>query len=169
MGRRDRFGGEATSAKTHCLPVSMRDAVRNFLKLLQEGKVWETEADAELGEKATSVRSTGKANSGPAGEAGEAAGAEELESGPAGKAAGADIEWHNEEGGNIADWLPEMYQEWALIASQTTLNTTIRLSWSRARIHHSARYILSRRRNCNPSEEYRRKKPAAAVRMGYGL
>jgi hypothetical protein len=76
----------------------MRDAVRNFLKLLQEGKVWETEADAELGEKATSVGSTGKANSGPAG---EAAGAEE--SGPAGKAAGADIEWHEEEINRLPD------------------------------------------------------------------
>jgi hypothetical protein len=135
-----------------------------FLKLLQVGKVWETEADAELGEKATSVGSTGKANSGPAGEAADAE-----ESGPAGKAAGAETQWQDKEGEKTADRLPEIYREWALIASQTTLNTTIRLSWSRARIHHSARYILSRRRNCNPSEEYRRKKPAAAVRMGYGL
>jgi hypothetical protein len=77
----------------------------------------ETEADAELGEKATSVGSTRKANSGPAG---EAAGAEE--SGPAGKAAGADIEWHDEEGGDIADRLPEIYREWALVFSEEEIN-----------------------------------------------
>jgi hypothetical protein len=97
----------------------MREAVRNFVKLLQVGKAWETEADAELarGEKATSVGTTGKANSGPAG---KAAGAEE--SGPAGKAAGADIEWHNEEGGNIADRLPERYREWASVFSEEEIN-----------------------------------------------
>jgi hypothetical protein len=118
MGRRDRFGGEKRlSAKPICLPISMRDAVRNFLKLLQEGKVWKTEADAELGEKATSAGSTRKANSGPAG---EAAGAEE--SGPVGKAAGANIEWHNEEGGNIADRLPERYREWAAVFSEEEIN-----------------------------------------------
>jgi hypothetical protein len=86
-------------------------------KLLQEVKVWETEANAERGEKATSVGSTGKANSGPAGEAASAE-----ESGPAGKAAGADIEWHNEEGGNIADRLPEIYREWASVFSKEEIN-----------------------------------------------
>jgi hypothetical protein len=30
---------KATFCKPHCLPISMRDAVRNFLKLLQVGKV----------------------------------------------------------------------------------------------------------------------------------
>jgi hypothetical protein len=33
--------------KTHCLPISVRDAVRNFVEPLQEGKVWEIEAEAE--------------------------------------------------------------------------------------------------------------------------
>jgi hypothetical protein len=37
--------------KSHCLPLSMRDAVRNFVKLLREAKVWETEADAKPGGK----------------------------------------------------------------------------------------------------------------------
>jgi hypothetical protein len=142
--------------------------VQNFIKLLQEGKAWETEADAEPGEKATgvgstskangdaepggkiaSVGSTGKANSGLAGKAagaekpgpaGKTVGAER--SRPAGKAAYAETKCHDEDGGNIADQLPEIYREWASTASQITRNTTIRLSWSRARIHHSARHIL---------------------------
>jgi hypothetical protein len=73
--------------------------------------------EPEPGGKTASVGSTGKANSGPAG---KAAGAEE--SGPAGKAAGADVEWHNEEGGNIADRLPEIYREWALVFSEEEIN-----------------------------------------------
>jgi hypothetical protein len=28
--------------KDHCLPVSMRDAIRNFVRMLRESKVWET-------------------------------------------------------------------------------------------------------------------------------
>jgi hypothetical protein len=150
--------------------------VQNFNKLLQEGKAWETEADAEPGEKATGggstrksnsqangeaepvgkiagVGSTGKANSGPAGKAagaekpgpaiktvgarryrpackaasversrpvGKAAGSER--SRPAGKAACADIEWHDEEGGDIADRLPEIYREWASVFSEEEIN-----------------------------------------------
>jgi hypothetical protein len=85
---------------------------------------------------------------------------------PAGKAACAETEWHDEDGGYIANQLPDIYREGASTASQTTRNTTIRLSWSRARIHHLAQYILSRGRNCNSSEEYLRKELAAAVRMG---
>jgi hypothetical protein len=132
----------------------MRDAVRNFLKLLQEGKVWETEADAELGEKATSVGSTGKANSGPAG---EAAGAEE--SGPAGKAAGADIEWHDEEGGNIADWLPERYREWASVFSEEEINRLLdhteydhRIELVEGTVPPFGPIYLSRRKSCKHSE-----------------
>jgi hypothetical protein len=33
--------------KAHCLPLSIRDAVRNFVKLLREAKIWETEAEAD--------------------------------------------------------------------------------------------------------------------------
>jgi hypothetical protein len=50
--------------------------VQNFIKLLQEAKLWETEADTEA-EPVGKIAGARKANSGPAG---EAAGAEE--SGP---------------------------------------------------------------------------------------
>jgi hypothetical protein len=42
--------------KTHCLPISMRDAVRNFVEPLQEGKVWEIEAEANANANAESGR-----------------------------------------------------------------------------------------------------------------
>jgi hypothetical protein len=74
----------------------------------------EAEADAEPGGKVARAR---KANSGPAGEATGAKG-----SGQAGNAAGADIEWHDEEGGNIADRLPEIYREWASVLSEEEIN-----------------------------------------------
>jgi hypothetical protein len=67
---------------THCLPLSMRDAVRNFVKLLREAKVRETEAEA-----------TAEADAEPGG---KVAGARKASSGPAGKAAAADIECHDE-------------------------------------------------------------------------
>jgi hypothetical protein len=75
----------------------MREAVRNFVKLLREAKVWETEADAEA------------------------------EAEPGGKVAGArtatsKVEWHDEEGGNMADRLPEMYREWASVFSEEEIN-----------------------------------------------
>jgi hypothetical protein len=75
----------------------MWEAVRNFVKLLREAKVWETEADAEA------------------------------EAEPGGKVAGArtatsNVEWHDEEGGNIADRLPEIYREWASVFSKEEIN-----------------------------------------------
>jgi hypothetical protein len=39
-----------------------------------------------------------------------------------GKAASAEIEWHDEEGGNIADRLPEIYREWASVFSEEEIN-----------------------------------------------
>jgi hypothetical protein len=33
--------------KHHCIPVSMRDAVRNFVKMLRESKVWEVDGPKE--------------------------------------------------------------------------------------------------------------------------
>jgi hypothetical protein len=33
--------------KDHCLPVSMRDAVHNFVKMLGERKVWETNGNPD--------------------------------------------------------------------------------------------------------------------------
>jgi hypothetical protein len=86
--------------KSHCLPLSMREAVRNFVKLLREAKVWETEAEAEV----------------------------DAEAEPGGKVAGtrkateADVEWHDEEGGNIADRIPEIYREWASVFSEEEIN-----------------------------------------------
>jgi hypothetical protein len=88
--------------KSHCLPLSMREAVRNFVKLLREAKVWETEAEAEAEVDA--------------------------EAEPGGKVAGtrkateADVEWHDEEGGNIADRIPEIYREWASVFSEEEIN-----------------------------------------------
>jgi hypothetical protein len=35
---------------------------------------------------------------------------------------GAEIEWHDEEGGNMADRLPEMYREWASVFSEEEIN-----------------------------------------------
>jgi hypothetical protein len=85
----------------------MREAVRKFVKLLREAKVWETEAEAEADAK-------------PDGNVADAR--KTTESGPAGKAAGADIEWHDEEGGDIADRLPEIYREWASVFSKEEIN-----------------------------------------------
>jgi hypothetical protein len=108
--------------------------VQNFIKLLREGKVWETEADAEPGEKATGVGSASKAAGAkryrPASKAADAnkprpackaAGAEKFgpackaagteRSRPAGKATSAETKWPDEEGGNIADQIPEIYRE----------------------------------------------------------
>jgi hypothetical protein len=113
MGRRDRFGGEAPSAKTHGIAgrsLCERRCRISTSYVLQEGKAWETEADAEPGEKATGVGSTSKANTDPE-PGGKTAGfgsTGKANRGPAGKVAGADIEWHDEEGGNIADRLPEI-------------------------------------------------------------
>jgi hypothetical protein len=74
----------------------MRDAVRNFVKLLREAKFWETDDEAE------------------AERVGKVAGAS--------KATDTDIEWHDEEGGNIADRLPEIYREWASVFSEEEIN-----------------------------------------------
>jgi hypothetical protein len=90
--------------KAHCLPISMRDAVRKFVELLQEGKAWEIEAeanantDAELGRTIAGVESTRKdhcreiqpGRQGRQCREIQAAGAEG--SRPAGKAVGAEIE-----------------------------------------------------------------------------
>jgi hypothetical protein len=52
----------------------------------------------------------------------------EADAEPVGKVAGArkatedDIEWHDEEGGNIADRLPEIHREWASVLSEEEIN-----------------------------------------------
>jgi hypothetical protein len=78
--------------RSHCLPISMQEAVRNFVKLLREAKVWGTEADAEPGEKATGVGSTSKANTDaePGGKTTGFGSTGKANSGPAGKAAGGE-------------------------------------------------------------------------------
>jgi hypothetical protein len=108
----------------------MREAVRKFVELLREAKIWETEAEP-IGKVASAreanaeaqpagkVAGASKASSEPAG---KAAGASKASSGPVGKAAGAEIEWHNEEGGNIANRLPEIYREWASVFSEEEIN-----------------------------------------------
>jgi hypothetical protein len=88
--------------KSHCLPLSMREAVRNFVKVLREAKVWETEAEAEAevdaeAEPGSKVAGTRKATE-------------------------ADVEWHDEEGGNITDRIPEIYREWASVFSEEEIN-----------------------------------------------
>jgi hypothetical protein len=67
--------------------------VQNFIKLLQEGKVWETEADVEPGEKATGVGSTSKANTDaePGGKTAGFGSTGKANPGPAGKVAGAEL------------------------------------------------------------------------------
>jgi hypothetical protein len=77
--------------KSHCLPVSMRDAVRNFVKMLQESKVWETNGNPD-----------------------------EVES--SGKAAASAVQWHDEDGGDIAERLPERYRRWASVFSEEEFN-----------------------------------------------
>jgi hypothetical protein len=88
--------------KSHCLPLSMREAVRNFVKLLREAKVWETEAEAEA-----EVDAEAEPGSKVAGTR---------------KAIEADVEWHDEEGGNIADRIPEIYREWASVFREEEIN-----------------------------------------------
>jgi hypothetical protein len=82
--------------KHHCLLVSMRDAVRNFVKMLRESKVWEVDGPAEIDgpAKVDGPAIASAANASAAGIAGASDG----------------IEWHDEEGGNIADRLPERYR-----------------------------------------------------------
>jgi hypothetical protein len=100
--------------------------VRNFVKLLREAKLWETEAEAEAeAEPGGKVAGARKANPGPAG---EAAGAEE--SGPAGKATGADIEWHDEEGGDIADRLSPRFTGNGHRCLARKKSTVSRTTWS---------------------------------------
>jgi hypothetical protein len=94
--------------KHHCLPVSMRDAVRNFVKMLRESKVWEVDGPQE-------VDGPGKVD-GPA----IASTAKVSAAGVAGASDG--IEWHDEEGGKIADRLPERYRRWASVFSEEDIN-----------------------------------------------
>jgi hypothetical protein len=86
--------------KGHCLLVSMRDAVRNFVKMLRESKVWEVDGPAEVDRPA---KVDGPAIASVAG-------------------ASDGIEWHDEEGGNIADRLPKRYRLWASVFSEEEIN-----------------------------------------------
>jgi hypothetical protein len=83
--------------KSHCLPVSMRDAVRNFVRMLRESKVWETNGNSDK------VEPSGKV-------------------GPSGKAAASAVKWHDEDGGDIAERLPERYRKWASVFSEEEIN-----------------------------------------------
>jgi hypothetical protein len=105
--------------KSHCLPISMRDAVRNFVKLLREAKVWETEAEAEadaepVGKVAGAKKATADDVKWHNENGGKVAGAR--------KATADDVKWHDEDGGNIADRLPEIYREWASVFSEEEIN-----------------------------------------------
>ena len=64
--------------KKHCLPVSIKDAVRKFVQLVEEGKPWQVVSGTTI--------------------------------------------WHNSEGGDIAQDLPEQYQEWASVFSEEEIN-----------------------------------------------
>jgi hypothetical protein len=90
--------------KSHCLPVSMRDAVRNFVRMLRESKVWEYNGNPDDG----------------ASDEGEPSDKAE----PSGKAAAASaaVQWHDEEGGDIAERLPERYRKWASVFSEEEIN-----------------------------------------------
>jgi hypothetical protein len=83
--------------KDYCLPVSMRDAVRNLVRMLRASKVWETNGNPDEVE--------------PSGE-GE----------PSGKAAASEVQWHDEDGGDIAERLPERYRRWASVFSEEEIN-----------------------------------------------
>ncbi len=86
--------------KTHCLPVSMKDATENFVHMLQEGKYWmssycrHTQAETEDSRLA---------------EAGD-------------RRVCADAVWHNQEGGDVAEDLPEQYREYASVFSEEEIN-----------------------------------------------
>jgi hypothetical protein len=90
--------------KDHCLPVSMRDAVRNFVRMLRESKVWETNGNPDEVGPSDEVRPSGKGE-------------------PSGKATAASaVQWHNEDGGDIAERLPERYPRWASVFSEEEIN-----------------------------------------------
>jgi hypothetical protein len=72
--------------KDRCLPVSMRDAVRNFVRMLPESKVWETNGNPDEAAASTAVQ------------------------------------WHDEDGGDIAERLPERYRRWASVFSEEEIN-----------------------------------------------
>jgi hypothetical protein len=90
--------------KDHCLPVSMRDAVRNFVRMLRESKVWETNGNPDEVGPSDEVEPSGKGE-------------------PSGKAAAASaVQWHDEDGGDIAERLPERYRRWASVFSEEEIN-----------------------------------------------
>src|SRR6266550_2361128 len=86
--------------KTHCLPMSMKDATESFVNMLQEGKYWmssfcrRTQAEAE-------DRRLAEAND---------------------YRICADVVWHNQEGGDVAEDLPEQYREYASVFSEEEIN-----------------------------------------------
>jgi hypothetical protein len=89
--------------KDHCLPVLMRDAVRNFIRMLRESKVWEVSAD-EVADDSNKVEPSGEGE-------------------PSSKAAAASaVQWHEEDGGDIAERLPERYRRWASVFSEEEIN-----------------------------------------------
>ena len=69
--------------KKHCLTMTIKDAARGFIQMIEEGKEWISRYC---------------------------------------KAASASQVWHNEEGGNVADNLPEHYKEWASVFSEEEIN-----------------------------------------------
>ena len=69
--------------KKHCLPMTVRDTAKGFIRMIHESKEW--------------VSSYCRA-------------------GAVGQV------WHNEEGGDVPDDLPEYYREWASVFSEEVIN-----------------------------------------------
>jgi hypothetical protein len=90
----------------------MRDAVHNFVKMLRESKVLEVNG----GNRADG---SGEAEpSGMTGPSGKEASPGEGE--PSAKAAA--VQLHDEDGGDIAEWLPEWYRRWASVFNEEEIN-----------------------------------------------
>ncbi len=69
--------------RKHCLPMSVKDAAKGFIQMIQEGKEWMSSYC---------------------------------------RAAAAGKVWHNAEGGDVADDLPEQYRQWASVFSEEEVN-----------------------------------------------
>jgi hypothetical protein len=81
--------------------VSMRDAVRNFVRMLRESKVWEVQAE-DIADGSTKAEPSSRAEPSAA--------------------ASAAVQSHDEDGGDIAERLPERYRRWASVFSEEEIN-----------------------------------------------
>jgi hypothetical protein len=95
------MGWRSQYCKDYCLPVSMRYAVRNFVRMLRESKVWEVQTE-DIADGSSKAEPSSRAEPSAA--------------------ASAAVQWHDEDGGNIAERLPERYRRWASVFSEEEIN-----------------------------------------------